>query len=129
MPVTQKTLSPLHLVQRHVQLASLQSKPGGPVFLSLNPPFQPLSANSIGRITRQLLLRLGVPMAIFGPHSTRGAAVKMFKKLGLSSEIVCELGQWKNTEAFTKHYLRIGGAQVAGSFFLQKVGTQCTILV
>ena len=91
------------------------------MFLSLKPPFKPLSANSIGRITKQLLEKMGVPVSLFGAHSTRGAAVKMFKKLGLSSEIVCELGQWKNTEAFAKHYLRIGAAQVAGSVLAQKL--------
>ena len=102
-----QTLSPLHLVQRYVELTRDQGKPGGPVFLSLQPPHKPLFANSIGRITRQLLLKMDVPMSVFGPHSTRGAAVKMFEKFGLSSEVVCELGQWKNTEALEKNYLLV----------------------
>ena len=88
-------------------------QPGTPLFVSLHPPFAPLSANSIGRITRKLLLSLGIPMSVFGPHSTRGAAVKMYKRLGLSSEMVCELGGWKNTQAFAAHYLRLGASEQA----------------
>ena len=59
-------------------------------------------------------------MSAFGPHSTRGAAVKMFKSLGLPSEVVCELGSWKNSEAFSKHYLRIGAAKTASQVLVKK---------
>ena len=45
----------------------------------------------------------------------------MFKKFGLSSETVCELGSWKNTEAFAKHYLRIGAAKAASSVLSQRL--------
>ena len=50
-------------------------------------------------------------MTFWGAHSTRGAAVGMYKRLNFSSEEVCELGKWKNTQAFTAHYLRLGVAQ------------------
>jgi hypothetical protein len=120
MDLEDRSLSPVFLLQRYVFLTQSQGRPGGPLFLSLTPPWKALSANSIGRITRQILQKLGVPMSVFGPHSTRGAGVKMFKKLGLSSDVVCELGQWKNTEAFAKHYLRIGAAQAAGTVLAQK---------
>ena len=56
-----------------------------------------------------------MPTSYFGAHSTRGAAVKMFKSLGLLSELVCELRGWKNATAFTAHYLRLGASEHAGS--------------
>ena len=87
-----RNLSPKCLLLRYVALTQTVGKPGGAVFLSLHPPFAPLTANSIGRITKKLLAGLGVPVSVFGPHSTRGAAVKMFKDFGLPSEVVCELG-------------------------------------
>ena len=34
----------------------------------------------------------------------------MLKRLGLSSEEVCEVGKWKNVAAFTIHYLRLGAS-------------------
>ena len=50
---------------------------------------------------------------MWGPHSTRGAFVGVFKRLELGSEVVAELGQWQNLEAFGKHYLRLGAADAA----------------
>ena len=42
----------------------------------------------------------------------------MLKRLGLSSEAVCEVGKWKNVGAFTSHYLRLGASDMVG----QKIG-------
>ena len=39
----------------------------------------------------------------------------MYKKLGLSSEEVSEIGKWKSTGAFTTHYLRVGASQKAST--------------
>ena len=116
------SVSPVHLLNKYVALTSSQGKAGGPVFLAVTPPFAPLTSNSIGRITKNILLHMGIPVTIFGAHSTRGAAVKMYKSLGLTSEVVCELGCWKNAEAFSKHYLRVGAVETANTivtnFFL-----------
>ena len=103
----------MHLLNKYVALTASQGKGGGPVFLAVTPPFSPLTANSIGRKTKNILLKLGIPVNIFGAHSTRGAAVKMYKSLGLTSDVVCELGCWKNAEAFSKHYLRVGAVDTA----------------
>ena len=111
--------SPSFLLKKYAMLTHSQGKPGGALFLSLQPPFKALSANSIGRITKDVLRRHGVSTETFGPHSTRGAGVFMYKSLGLPSEQVCELGRWKNVEAFSKHYLRIGAASSAGKALSQ----------
>ena len=110
MPI--KTISPLHLIKRYVHLTR-NIPPGGALFHTITRPRKPLTANSIGRITKEILEQKGIPTNVFGPHSTRGAAVKMYKAMGLSSEQVCELGQWKNTAAFTEHYLRMDAAMAA----------------
>ena len=39
----------------------------------------------------------------------------IYKELGLSSEEVCELGKWKNLQAFSTHYLRLGAVKKAES--------------
>ena len=46
-------------------------------------------------------------MSVFGPHSTRGAALLLLKRLGASADVVCQLGKWQSVEAFAKHYLRL----------------------
>ena len=89
LPLTVKGLSPLHLLHRYVALTSTCVPSGGPVFLQAQKPFFPLKSSSIGGITKRKLLHFGV-QNIFGAHSTRGAAVAMFKRLGLSSEQVCQ---------------------------------------
>ena len=38
----------------------------------------------------------------------------MYKSLGLSTEHVCELGKWKNFQAFSNHYMRLDSSTVAG---------------
>ena len=60
-----------------------------------------------------MLGALGVPTTFFGPHSTRGAGVKLYRELGFSSEEVCEIGKWKNAKAFGKHYSRLGTVTAA----------------
>ena len=97
---------------------TLPPQGGGGLLLSSHPPYAPLSANAINSITKNLLAEHGVPMSVFGAHSTRGAGVAYYKKLGLSSEHVAELGQWKNVAAFNAHYLRLNAAEVVQHKFL-----------
>ena len=118
-----KVISPADLVLRYVELTSGQDVPGSALLLQLHAPYGPLSSNAIGSLTKKALQKLGVDMRHFGPHSTRGAAVKMFKTLGLSSEEVCQLGKWKNLAAFSSHYLRLGACQHASQKISQIVHT------
>ena len=39
--------------------------------------------------------------------------MKMFKRMGLSSEQVCALGDWKNSTAFDEHYSRLNTCDTA----------------
>ena len=87
-----ESVCPRSLLNAYVALTARFANPSGRVFLSLKAPYKPLSAQGIGRVTKKELARLGIPVKVFGAHSTRGAAVKMFKSLGVSSEVVCELG-------------------------------------
>ena len=115
---------PWTLLKAYVQLTHQQVQPGTFVFISLHPPYKPLSANCIGSLTRHGLDQLGIDTKIWKPHSTRGAGVTMLKHLGMTSEEVCEVGKWKNVGAFTSHYLRLGASQVLGQkipFMLHKV--------
>ena len=120
---TKPTLCPWTLLKTYVALTAKHCPPGGVVLRTLRPPFAALSAARIASITRALLQRFGVDTTTWGPHSTRGAGVRMYKALGLSSEQVCEIGQWKNTNAFTSHYLRLGARVAASGRILSLVHT------
>jgi hypothetical protein len=104
-------ISPFHLLQAYVSLTRKQGKLGGPVLLSLQPPFKPISADTVGSITKNFLEDFGISSKIWGPHSTRGAGVSLMKRLGLSAEEVCEIGKWKSVDAFCAHYQRLGAQE------------------
>jgi hypothetical protein len=106
-------LSPWHLMRVYVQRTRAMGSPGGPLLLSLHPPYKGLSSDTINGITKRFLATLGLDMAHWGAHSTRGAGVRLYKQRGLQPEEVCELGQWKNLQAFTQHYLRVGAPEKA----------------
>ena len=116
-------ISPVKLLLQYVSMTRTSCLPGSPLFRSVVKPFKPLTANSLGRITKLALTNLGIPTNVFGPHSTRGAGVKMYKAMGLDSETVCQLGKWKNAEAFNKHYMRLNSCDRASSLIDSLVHT------
>ena len=106
------TTVPHIFIQKIFRTDSHYDTPRGSSPSEPDTPHPPLTSNSIGRITKQELARFHIPPS-WGPHSTRGAGVALYKALGLSSEAVCEIGQWKNFSAFQEHYLRLGAATQA----------------
>ena len=117
LPPSCEKICPLRLLLQYVNLTRTQCAPGTLLFRMLQPPFQPVTANTLGSITKKYLQTLGFQLSGFGPHSTRGAGVKLFKSMGMNSEEVCELGKWKNPTAFTAHYLRLGSAKSVSKKF------------
>ena len=85
----------------------------GTFVFEFSPPYKVLSSDAINGITKRFLAALGLDMTHWGAHSTRGAGVRLYKKRGLQPEEVCELGQWKNLQTFTHHYLRVGAPERA----------------
>ena len=62
-------ISPFHLIQAYVALTRQYGKMGGPVLLALQPPHRPISADTVGSITKTffgiiwyLLKNLGPPL-------------------------------------------------------------------
>jgi hypothetical protein len=107
------SVCPWTVLQAYVAATSPFAQGGSPLFVALVAPFAPLSANSLGSLTKRILQKYGVPPE-WGPHSTRGAGVQFFKQAGLSSEEVCQIGQWKDVNSFTSHYLRLNASRSAG---------------
>ena len=107
-------INPCRLLKHYVAITAAQGTPGGPLLLALSGRTA-LKADTIGSITKGLLLAFGVNTSFWGPHSTRGAGVALYKHLGLSSEQVCEIGKWKNHQAFSEHYLRLNATGAAST--------------
>ena len=117
--------SPWHALCTYVELTAPLVAPGSALLIALHRPYLPLTADTIGSLTRRELQRLGVDTSVFGPHTTRGAFVEFLCFLQLPSEVVAALGQWDNLEAFCKHYLRVGASgearQALNNFLEQTV--------
>ena len=113
-------LSPWHVLVAYVALTAKVPQ-GSPVLRALTPPFAPLSANRVGSLTRAILRDWGIPHQ-FGPHSTRGAGVFLYKSWGLSSEHVCEVGRWKDHQAFRSHYLRLQATETVADAIRDRLG-------
>jgi hypothetical protein len=113
LPAT-PSICPFRLLEAYVALTAKKASPGSLVLRSLRPPFSPLTADRVSSLTRMVLSQGGVNTQAWAPHSTRGAGVRMFKGMVLSSEEVCEIGQWKNVGAFTAHYLRLDAQKSGG---------------
>ena len=86
---------------------------GGSSFAVSNPPTSLCSR--IESLTKAVMAKHGVPTRFWGPHSTRRAGVRLYHQLGLSVEQVCEIGRWKNLQAFTNHYLRVDSSEAVSS--------------
>ena len=111
MCLDDRRISPAHVLERYV--TKHIGNVGGPLLLTANRPHTPLTADSIGSITRRHLKRLGVDISAWRPHTTRGAFVDFYKRLELPSEVVAQIGWWKNVDAFSRFYLRLGAVDQA----------------
>ena len=108
-----KDISPKDVLLGYVALTHNQVPHGGPLLVQLQSPYKILKANSIASLTKCCLKDFGLDVRHWQPHSTRGAGVLMYKNLGLTSDEVCEIGKWKNPQAFAAHYLRLGAVKKA----------------
>ena len=81
----------------------------------------PICSNTLSSLTKRALSDLGFDTAVYRAHSTRGPFLTFLKGLGLTSEVVADLGQWENLVALTRHYLRVGGPPQAATANNQSV--------
>ena len=114
-------ISPWHLADAYVKMTYSEVPQGSTLLRGLVKPYVPLTSNTIASITKTILQQFHLQH--WGAHSTRGAGVKMYKKMGMGVEQLCELGKWKNLDAFSKHYLRMDAHTGAQSFLQALVHT------
>ena len=109
-------ISPWHVLQEYVHRTAPTVREGDFLLWSLDGK-RPLTPNTINSITKKFLAERGIPTTHWQAHSTRGAGVLFYKKKGFLAEEVCELGSWKNSQAFNSHYLRLGVARKVSTIF------------
>ena len=60
-------ISPFHLMQAYVALTKDKIAPGGGLLLALKPPYKPISADTVGSITKSALQAWGLPSQFWRP--------------------------------------------------------------
>lgn len=94
----------------------------GAMFLYLHPPLNTFYIpQCFDRISDNSLTQWGAPTWFFFSSQHQWCFSQNIKCFGLSSELVCELGGWKNREAFGKHNLSFGAAKYAEDSLEKKV--------
>jgi hypothetical protein len=79
---------------------------GQSLFLSLLPPHREVTADTLRRWLQGLLSRSGVPMAVFKPHSIRGASSSLAVQKGISIDMIMKTADWSSEHNFLKFYRR-----------------------
>lgn len=74
------------------------------LFLITMKPFTPASKSTISNWVRKALVKAGVDMNIFTPHSTRAAATTKMNKTNVSITTILNTAGWKNDKTFAKYY-------------------------
>ena len=75
-------ICPWTLLKAYVAATRTLVPSGSLVLRSVLAPFKELSANAIGSVTKDALSKLGLDTKFWKAHSTRGAGVCLYKKIG-----------------------------------------------
>ena len=75
-------------MQAYVALNSVHVPDGSLLLRQRHHPYAVLTANTIGILTRKVLRAFWEPMDFWVPHTTPDAGVRMYKKIGRTSQKV-----------------------------------------
>ena len=74
------------------------------LFLITQRPFTPAAKGTIANWIRSGLIKLGVDMKIFKPHSIRSASTSKLKINNIPIKTILKSAGWSNSSTFTKYY-------------------------
>ena len=63
---------------------------------------RPVCRGTISRWIREVLVRAGIDMSLFGPGSTRGASASAASRRGASASQIMKAGNWTNLGTFQR---------------------------
>ena len=74
------------------------------LFLTTQPPYREASKQTIARWIKQVLVKAGLDLDIFSPHSTRSAATNKAKSGNIPLATILKTAGWSNHSTFAKYY-------------------------
>ena len=93
-----------------------ESDCNSPLFISFRKPFQPVSAASISRWTKELLAEAGIDTDMFKGHSVRAAFTSAAKTRGVCLWDIMSTAGWSRASTFERFYAKpIEGSNYSSS--------------
>lgn len=102
-----KKLDPVLALRVYLDRTASQrlSSGTGAAFLTLHPPYRAIQSSTVGSILSKAIALAGLGGRGFSPKSFRPTGATMAVDGGISPHIVQQIGRWKCTDVFFKHYV------------------------
>ncbi len=78
---------------------------GGPVFVSLQPPYTAITATTVANVLNQSIALAGLDRHIYSAKNFRPTGATTTVQQGVEPQQVQALGHWKQSDTFLKHYV------------------------
>ncbi len=105
-PSSDPEVCPVKSLLQYLTRTVVQAKGcGGPVFVSLQPPYSPLSATTIANILNQAITMAGLDRSLYSAKNFRLTGATVAVQTGAEPAQVQALGCWKQPDTFLKHYV------------------------
>ena len=100
-----KSLCVVYYLKEYIKRTKILRKKGGgsKLFIMTREPYTPVSRDTIARWTKTGLMKSGINMKIFTPHSTRAASTSKAKQSVQLSTILKTAG-WRRASTFATFY-------------------------
>ena len=100
-----KQVCPVKTLHEYVQRTQRQVDGDGPVFLSLQKPFNGLGAAGVASVLNKSIELAGLKGRGFSAKCFRPTGATMAVEAGLDPNLIREVGRWKSAETFETHYV------------------------
>lgn len=99
-------LDPVQCLKDYIHRTdSVRPRDTKPLFLSLNPPYKALKADTVGNILEDAIQLVGLKDQGFTAKSFRPTGATLAMDAGILPETAMQVGRWKTKEVFMGHYV------------------------
>ena len=112
VPSSDPLVDPIQALRSYIDKTNKYRPTGGPVFLALRKPYNPISASTVAKVLDEAL-QLANLYPKFSAKDFRPTGATFQIECGVDPEIVMKIGRWKTRSVFFEHYVH---AKVPSTF-------------
>lgn len=98
-------MCPVDTLLSYMSRTRLQASKTDGVFLTLKPPYRPLSADAVWEILNKPILLAKLDPKQFSAKNFRPTGATIAIQNGMPANQVQQIGHWKSADTFRKHYV------------------------